>query len=211
MRPQPDAATDRLRVHGARCPGSRRRVALVAVLAAVTAVATLGAGCSGGSDGSATSTSRERGGSGSSSTGAATTTLPPRPTTTTTRAPTPSQAATGGRAAEALKGAAVAVMIPVWRDDPGHRGQRDATVGAFTALGGEVDDGVRFPPGTTDFASTVATLEGKVRMARGMGQRPLAVYVVGGSDTDGVVAALRASPDLGGVLLFDSDGARLDG
>lgn len=114
-------------------------------------------------------------------------------------------------AAQAMREAAVAVMIPVWRDDPGQRGQRDATLGAFDALGGETDDGVRFPPGTVNFTSTVATLAGKVRMARGMGQQPLAIYVVGGSDTDALVAALRASPDLAGVLLFDSDGSRLDG
>lgn len=189
---------------------ARPALAIAAALA-VLAMAVGTAACSNGSGGSATSSSGRRRGSGSSSSAASTTTLPPRPTTTTTHAPTPSQAEEGARAAKALRAAAVAVMIPVWRDDPGHRGQRDATVGAFTALGGEIDDGVRFPPGTTDFSSTVATLEGKIRMARGMNQQPLALYLVGGSDTDGLVAALRASPDLTGVLLFDSDGTRLGG
>lgn len=194
------------------CRARRRALALVVAGGLAVASAAV-AGCSDGSGGSTSSTARTGtdGSSGTGGRGTTTTTLPPRPTTTTTHKPTPSQLEEAARAANALRGAAVAVMIPVWRDDPGQRGQRDATVGAFEALGGETDDGVRFPPGTVDFTSTVDSLVGKVRMARGMGQRPLALYLVAGSDTDALVEALRASPDLTGVMLFDSDGSRLDG
>lgn len=192
-----------------RRAGTRPRVGAPAVALALVLVLAGAAGCSDGSGSSSTSTTGARGGSGRAASTA--TSSPPRPTTTTTGKPTPSQAREAAAAAQAMREAAVAVMIPVWRDDPGQRGQRDATLGAFDALGGETDDGVRFPPGTVNFTSTVATLAGKVRMARGMGQQPLAIYVVGGSDTDALVAALRASPDLAGVLLFDSDGSRLDG
>ncbi|GEM_PF-7130550 len=206
MSPPPPDPSPESRRSGTPTRAGASALTLVAALVFVLVGA---AGCSDGSGSRSPSTSGAPGSSGRA--GSPPTTLAPRATTTTTGKPTPSQAREAAAAAQAMREAAVSVMIPVWRDDPGQRGQRDATLGAFAALGGETDDGVRFAPGTVNFTSTVATLAGKVRMARGMGQQPLAIYVVGGSDTDALVAALRASPDLAGVLLFDSDGSRLDG
>jgi branched-chain amino acid transport system substrate-binding protein len=112
--------------------------------------------------------------------------------------------------ADLIYGTGHRAIVPMWREGIWGDDISTAAIEQFTALGGTVYPGVRFDPETADFSVDLADLEEQVTEARAQFGDDVAVaYFSFGTEGSAVLAQASATPALGSVAWFGSDGTAL--
>jgi len=113
----------------------------------------------------------------------------------------------GPALARLMWNAGIKHYIPIWRGDTYGDGLKSATEAAFKRLGGSVDAGIRYNPDAKEFATEIATLEGKVRDAvNRYGQGAVAVHLIAFEEAVLILQEASKREILRSVRWFGSDG-----
>ncbi|MFN3651383.1 MAG: ABC transporter substrate-binding protein [Armatimonadota bacterium] len=118
----------------------------------------------------------------------------------------PSDITMGQAIAALLAADGVDVIVPIWRGDSGNDGIVSSVTAAFTALGGEVREGVRYDPGTTDFTAAAAGLAALYEEVEAQEPGRIAVFYSGFDEAIQLFAAVQAHAALAGAAWYGSDG-----
>jgi branched-chain amino acid transport system substrate-binding protein len=104
----------------------------------------------------------------------------------------------------------IRTMIPLWRDDAGNSGLRNATQSHFIKLGGKVHGGVQYGPSTADFAPVLTTLTGQVTEA--LSQNPgatVGIYLAAFDEVVAIFNLAKNNATLSSLRWYGSDGVAL--
>lgn len=110
-----------------------------------------------------------------------------------------------------LSGQGIRAMVPVWRGDLWGDGLENATASSFSAAGGHSLEGIRYLPETTDFNTTVNSLDvltGRAIDEYGAGK--VGVYAVSFSEVSEIMNRAEGKKNLSQVRWFGSDGNTRD-
>jgi len=116
---------------------------------------------------------------------------------------------------DSLEGIAIAAMmwddgvravVPIWRDDAGMAGLKNATNAAFGARGGTALKGAGYATTVTDFGPIVAEVNAQVQQAVAQyGSGKVGILFSGMDEVAQVLAAASTHPALGSVRWYGAD------
>jgi branched-chain amino acid transport system substrate-binding protein len=112
--------------------------------------------------------------------------------------------------ARCLKEDGIAAIVPVWRGDIWGDELRNLTATAFETHNGTVLDGVRYTPGSKDYAGVTAALDREVGEAIAThGAEKVGVYAVTLEEVSAIMAAAAETKNLTQVTWYGCDGNTL--
>jgi branched-chain amino acid transport system substrate-binding protein len=120
----------------------------------------------------------------------------------------PDDAEEGAGTVALLREDGIQTVVPLWREDAGNQGLHDAVERLFEAAGGTVTAGASYAPGTTDFATPLATIKPEIEAAVAQGgASTVAVYFAAFEESAvGIFAAASADPVFSQVRWYGGDG-----
>ncbi len=108
--------------------------------------------------------------------------------------------------AKYFESAGITNLVPIWRGDAWGDGLIDAIRSEFTALGGVMDEGVRYNPEAIEFATEVSLLDDTVgEHISEVGAEKVAVVIVTFSEITPIAQSASQYDSLSQVLWFSTD------
>ena len=106
----------------------------------------------------------------------------------------------------------IRAVVPVWRDDAGNTGVKNAGRTAFLARGGAVLDGVSYAAPTRDFRNTAAGVRSQLQQAIARyGERKVAIHLAAFDEVVHLFAMAAGDSLLRSVKWYGSDGVARSG